>query len=199
MAALTKVAAASSLLVVVLCVGVCSSVCVEVPSETEAVQGSRMKLLCISCMKREEVSANTLVQWYYKTEGGIDEPIYKYENEKQELGSRFRGRLQWDGSIDMQDVSISVLNISLNDSGIYTCNVTREFNFEVHRPVVTRSTLIRLTVVEEAQYRTSADGESKETGNKRRACQGSRMGTDVALFVPSKVCHLSDSARLRMR
>ncbi|CAI5795249.1 sodium channel subunit beta-3 [Podarcis lilfordi] len=149
MAALTKVAAASSLLVVVLCVGVCSSVCVEVPSETEAVQGSRMKLLCISCMKREEVSANTLVQWYYKTEGGIDEPIYKYENEKQELGSRFRGRLQWDGSIDMQDVSISVLNISLNDSGIYTCNVTREFNFEVHRPVVTRSTLIRLTVVEE--------------------------------------------------
>ncbi|XP_034994700.1 sodium channel subunit beta-3 isoform X1 [Zootoca vivipara] len=131
-------------------VGVCSSVCVEVPSETEAVQGSRMKLLCISCMKREEVSANTLVEWYYKAEGGIDEPIYKYENEKQELGSRFRGRLQWDGSIDMQDVSISVLNISLNDSGIYTCNVTREFNFEVHRPVVTRSTLIRLTVVEEA-------------------------------------------------
>ncbi|XP_042328242.1 sodium channel subunit beta-3 [Sceloporus undulatus] len=149
MAALTKVASASSLLVV-LWVGVCSAVCVEVPSEKEAVQGSRMKLMCISCMKREEVSANTVVKWYYKTEGGQDIPIYEYRNEKRELESRFRGRLQWNGSADMQDVSISVLNISLNDSGTYTCNVTREFNFESHRPVFTRTTLIHLTVVEDA-------------------------------------------------
>lgn len=47
----------------------------------------------------------------------------------------------------MQDVSISVVNITLNDSGIYTCNVTREFDYEIHRPVFTSSTLIRLTVV----------------------------------------------------
>ncbi|XP_061449163.1 sodium channel subunit beta-3 [Rhineura floridana] len=149
MAALTKVAAASSLLVV-LWVGVCSAVCVEVPSETEAVQGSRMKLLCISCMKREEVSANTVVEWFYKAEGGTDESIYKYNDKKEEFGKRFYGRLQWDGSTDMQDVSISVLNITLNDSGTYTCNVTREFNFEVHRPVVTHSKLIHLTVAEKA-------------------------------------------------
>uniref|UniRef100_A0A8D0EAR8 Sodium channel regulatory subunit beta-3 n=1 Tax=Salvator merianae TaxID=96440 RepID=A0A8D0EAR8_SALMN len=148
MAALTKVACASSLLVV-LWASVCSAVCVEVPSETEAVQGSHMKLLCISCMKREEVSANTVVKWYYKAEGGKDEPIYEFQNEKREFGARFRGRLQWEGSSDMQDVSISVLNVTLNDSGIYTCNVSREFNFELHRPVVTKSTLIHLTVVEE--------------------------------------------------
>ncbi|KAL7981549.1 hypothetical protein Chor_005637 [Crotalus horridus] len=165
-------------------VGICSSVCVEVPSETEAVQGSRMKLLCISCMKREEVSANTLVKWFYKPEGGQDVAlwpiklyhvkhygvvymslraiakavppfsgalqIYEYNNEKRELESPFQGRLEWNGSADMQDVSISVLNISLNDSGIYTCNVTREFLFEAHRPIFTRSTLIHLTVVEDA-------------------------------------------------
>ncbi|KAJ7305003.1 hypothetical protein JRQ81_010756 [Phrynocephalus forsythii] len=148
MAALTKVAYASSLLAL-LWVGICSGVCVEVPSEKEAVQGSRMKLMCISCMKRAEVSANTVVKWYYKAEGGQDVQIYEYNNEKRELDSRFRGRLQWNGSADMQDVSISVLNISLNDSGIYTCNVTREFNFESHRPVFTRTTLIHLTVVEQ--------------------------------------------------
>ncbi|XP_015670345.2 sodium channel subunit beta-3 [Protobothrops mucrosquamatus] len=149
MAALTKVAYASTLLAA-LWVGICSSVCVEVPSETEAVQGSRMKLLCISCMKREEVSANTLVKWFYKPKGGQDVAIYEYNNEKRELESPFQGRLEWNGSADMQDVSISVLNISLNDSGIYTCNVTREFLFETHRPIFTSSTLIHLTVVEDA-------------------------------------------------
>lgn len=40
-------------------------VCVDVPSETEAVVGNPMKLTCISCMKREEVSAETRVDWYY--------------------------------------------------------------------------------------------------------------------------------------
>ncbi|XP_066495783.1 sodium channel regulatory subunit beta-3 [Tiliqua scincoides] len=149
MAALSRGAGAASLLAL-LCVGVCSAVCVKVPSETEAVQGSHMKLLCISCMKREEVSATTLVEWYYKADGGKDVPIYEYRNEQRELESRFSGRLQWNGSKDMQDVSISVLNITLNDSGIYTCNVTREFDYEIHRPVFTSTTLIRLTVVEAA-------------------------------------------------
>ncbi|ETE58068.1 Sodium channel subunit beta-3, partial [Ophiophagus hannah] len=93
-----------------------------------------MKLMCISCMKREEVLANTIVKWFYKPEGGQD----------------VAGRLEWNGSADMQDVSISVLNISLNDSGIYTCNVTREFLFETHRPIFTSSTLIHLTVMKDA-------------------------------------------------
>lgn len=50
----------------------CASVCVEVPSETEAVQGESMKLRCISCMKREEVEASTVVEWFYRPEGGKD-------------------------------------------------------------------------------------------------------------------------------
>lgn len=53
-------------------VGVCFPVCVEVPSETEAVQGNPMKLRCISCMKREEVEATTVVEWFYRPEGGKD-------------------------------------------------------------------------------------------------------------------------------
>lgn len=49
----------------------------------------------------------------------------------------------------MQDVSITVLNVTLNDSGTYTCNITREFEFEIHRPLFTSSRQIHLTVVEE--------------------------------------------------
>ncbi|XP_043356733.1 sodium channel subunit beta-3 isoform X3 [Dermochelys coriacea] len=108
-----------------------------------------MKLLCISCMKREEASASTVVEWFYKTEGGKDELIYEYRKVQHEFPSRFSGRLQWNGSKDMQDVSITVLNVTLNDSGIYTCNVTREFDFEIHHPLFTSSRLIHLTVVEE--------------------------------------------------
>lgn len=66
-----------------------------------------------------------------------------------EFPSRFSGRIQWNGSKDMQDVSITVLNVTLNDSGIYTCNITREFEFEIHRPLFTSSRVIQLTVVEE--------------------------------------------------
>ncbi|XP_050766806.1 sodium channel subunit beta-3 [Gymnogyps californianus] len=149
MAALPRLVCASSVVLVVWA-GFCSAVCVEVPSETEAVQGTHMKLLCISCMKREEVTASTVVEWFYRPEGGKDEPIYEYRKTNHEFPSRFSGRLQWNGSKDMQDVSITVLNVTLNDSGIYTCNITREFEFEIHRPLFTSSRLIHLTVVEEA-------------------------------------------------
>ncbi|KAM6334566.1 SCN3B protein, partial [Uria aalge] len=149
MAALPRLVCASSVVLLVWA-GFCSAVCVEVPSETEAVQGKDMKLLCISCMKREEVTASTEVEWFYRPEGGKDEPIYKHDKTNHEVPSRFSGRLQWNGSKDMQDVSITVLNVTLNDSGIYTCNITREFEFEIHRPLFTSSRLIHLTVVEEA-------------------------------------------------
>ncbi|NXY38197.1 SCN3B protein, partial [Pomatorhinus ruficollis] len=149
MAALPRMLCASAL-ALLLWAGFCSSVCVEVPSETEAVQGTDMKLLCISCMKREEVTASTVVEWFYRPEGGKDEPIYEYRKTNHEFPSRFSGRIQWNGSKDMQDVSITVLNVTLNDSGIYTCNITREFEFEIHRPLFQSSRLIHLTVVEEA-------------------------------------------------
>ncbi|NXR88835.1 SCN3B protein, partial [Hypocryptadius cinnamomeus] len=71
MAALPRLLCAAAL-ALLLWAGFCSSVCVEVPSETEAVQGMDMKLLCISCMKREEVTASTVVEWFYRPNGGKD-------------------------------------------------------------------------------------------------------------------------------
>ncbi|XP_053450862.1 sodium channel subunit beta-3 isoform X1 [Nycticebus coucang] len=76
--------------------------------------------------------------------------IYEYRNGHQEVESPFQGRLQWNGSKDLQDVSITVLNVTLNDSGLYTCNVSREFEFEAHRPFVKTTRLIPLRVTEEA-------------------------------------------------
>lgn len=148
MDALRQLCWASALLL--LTVDFCSPVCVEVPSETEAVQGTSMKLLCISCMKREEVSADTFVEWYYRPEGGDDYLIYEYSQGPQEHVSPFQGRVQWEGSKDMQDVSIIIHNVTMNDSGTFTCNVTRELKFEIHRPSVRSSRLIHLVVTEEA-------------------------------------------------
>lgn len=77
--------------------------------------------------------------------------IYEYRNGHQEVESPFQGRLQWNGSKDLQDVSITVLNVTLNDSGLYTCNVSREFEFEAHRPFVKTTRLIPLRVTEEGE------------------------------------------------
>lgn len=79
--------------------------------------------------------------------------IYEYRNGQQEVESPFQGRLQWNGSKDLQDVSITVLNVTLNDSGLYTCNVSREFEFEAHRPFVKTTRLIPLRVTEEGKSR----------------------------------------------
>lgn len=46
-------------------VRMCQPVCVDVPSDTEAVLGASMKLTCIACLKREEIKAKTRVDWYY--------------------------------------------------------------------------------------------------------------------------------------
>ncbi|XP_014448066.2 sodium channel subunit beta-3-like, partial [Tupaia chinensis] len=83
--------------------------------------------------------------------------IYEYRNGHQEVESPFQGRLQWNGSKDLQDVSITVLNVTLNDSGLYTCNVSREFEFEAHRPFVKTTRLIPLRVTEEGE----AEAESR--------------------------------------
>lgn len=43
----------------------CRPVCVDVPSDTEAVMGASMKLTCIACLRREEIKSKTRVDWYY--------------------------------------------------------------------------------------------------------------------------------------
>ncbi|CAL9683963.1 unnamed protein product [Knipowitschia caucasica] len=133
-------------------------VCVDVPSETEAVLGRSMRLTCIDCLKREEVKAKTRVDWFYRPNTTWSRiPIVKYHNDKPSvLDSPFRGRLFWNGSQDLQDLSISIQNVSFSDSGFYQCIVKREFIYAVGQirdyftPTASNIKNISLTVIEKA-------------------------------------------------
>ncbi|XP_052323166.1 sodium channel subunit beta-3 isoform X5 [Oncorhynchus keta] len=125
-----------SLLLLVLVVQVSRPVCVDVPSETEAVVGNPMKLTCISCMKREE--------------------IYLFDGHPRELEGPWRGRLVWNGSKDLQELSISILNVTMNDTGTYNCVVFRQFEFDSYSHSVTKTLVINLVVREEASDDTTA-------------------------------------------
>uniref|UniRef100_A0A8C3A379 Sodium channel regulatory subunit beta-3 n=1 Tax=Cyclopterus lumpus TaxID=8103 RepID=A0A8C3A379_CYCLU len=109
-------------------------VCVDVPSETDAVLGKSMKLTCIYCMKRDEIKAKTRVNWYFKPNEEKGNSSNKTHVGPIELDGPFKGRLAWNGSQDLQDVSIQIINVTYNDSGIYECNVSREFEFDFFKP-----------------------------------------------------------------
>lgn len=148
---ITRVSAVS-LSVLVLVVRVSQPVCVNVEPQpqTEAVLGSPMKLMCISCLKREELVPTTLVDWYYVPPQQEPIRIFLYDGGPRGLEGPWQGRLAWSGSKDLQDVSISILNVTLNDSGLYHCNVSRQFDFQSYRPFSNNTRQINLVVREEA-------------------------------------------------
>lgn len=134
-------------------------VCVDVPSETEAVLNQSMRLTCIDCMRREEVKAKTRVDWYYMpNETWSRTHVYKYEDDiPSELpDSPFKGRLVWNGSHDLQDVSIRIVNVTFSDSGFYQCRVYRQFQFDFFTPTASTIKNITLKVKEKASKDTTA-------------------------------------------
>lgn len=75
--------------------------------------------------------------------------IYKYEGDTAvELDGPLKGRLTWNGSQDLQDVSIQIHYVTYNDSGIYECHVLREFEFNFFTPSVLIINNITLKVKE---------------------------------------------------
>ncbi|XP_017347112.1 sodium channel subunit beta-3 isoform X1 [Ictalurus punctatus] len=139
------------LMLLIFAVEECRPVCVDAISDTEAVLGSPMKLTCILCMKREEISAQTKVSWYYRPDqDAVRQMIYKYDGKPKEVEGPWKGRLLWNGSKDLQDVSISISNVSLNDSGLYECEVHRQFSFNSYSPSTEKTFEIELVVREKA-------------------------------------------------
>uniref|UniRef100_A0A673IP38 Sodium channel regulatory subunit beta-3 n=1 Tax=Sinocyclocheilus rhinocerous TaxID=307959 RepID=A0A673IP38_9TELE len=136
-------------------------VCVDVASNTEATVGGVMKLTCIYCMKREEISAETKVDWFY-TGSASDYRrmlIYLYDREPQEPEDAemyWKGRLTWIGSKDLQDISISIVNVSANDSGTYECEVSRFFELDSFKHSTTKKITIELKVKMQASVDTTA-------------------------------------------
>uniref|UniRef100_A0A673KX68 Sodium channel regulatory subunit beta-3 n=1 Tax=Sinocyclocheilus rhinocerous TaxID=307959 RepID=A0A673KX68_9TELE len=134
-------------------------VCVDVASDTEAVVGRVMKLTCIYCMKREEISAETKVDWFFIGEDKRKVLIYQFDREPQmpeDVEMYWKDRLTWKGSQDLQDISISILNVTLNDSGTYECEVSRFFEFNSFKHSTTKKTTIDLKVKMKASRDTTA-------------------------------------------
>ncbi|XP_059940972.1 sodium channel subunit beta-1 isoform X2 [Mesoplodon densirostris] len=110
--------------------------CVEVDSETEAVYGMTFKILCISCKRRSETTAETFTEWTFRQKGTEEfVKILRYENEVLQLeeDERFEGRVVWNGSRgtkDLQDLSIFITNVTYNHSGDYECHVYRLLFFD---------------------------------------------------------------------
>ncbi|XP_037642131.1 sodium channel, voltage-gated, type I, beta a isoform X1 [Sebastes umbrosus] len=112
----------------------CHGACVEVDSDTEAVVNKGFKLGCISCKMRGEVKATAQVNWYFKASNETNFTlIYNYENKNSSvIDPRFEKRLDWNGSkdtVDIQDGSIYILNVSFDDMGTYRCFFDRTLKY----------------------------------------------------------------------
>lgn len=59
------------------------------------------------------------------------------------------GRLEWIGSKDNQDLSISITNATQNDSGRYECVVLRQFSFNLHTATIKKNVTVIDLVVRE--------------------------------------------------
>ncbi|XP_067306893.1 sodium channel subunit beta-3 isoform X2 [Pseudorasbora parva] len=134
-------------------------VCVDVPSDTEAIVGRAKKLTCIYCMKREEISAETKVEWSYISPDQEKVLIYLYDRKPQEpedVDEQWKGRLTWNGSKDLQDLSISIQNVTLNDTGTYECKVSRFFEFDSFKLSASKTITIDLDVKKKASQDIAA-------------------------------------------
>ncbi|XP_015192033.2 sodium channel subunit beta-1-like [Lepisosteus oculatus] len=129
--------------------------CVEVDSRTEAVTGHGFKLGCISCKRRGEVAASAYVEWYFQAKGESDfVQIYEYRDQTPAiLHEQFLERLAWNGSKrtdDLQDGSLYILNVTLNDTGTYRCHFYRTLFLHIQEHHTNATKLVQLSVVEEA-------------------------------------------------
>ncbi|XP_026861112.2 sodium channel, voltage-gated, type I, beta a isoform X1 [Electrophorus electricus] len=149
---------------VVLCVmqgRLSNGACVEVDSDTEAVVGHGFKLGCISCKMRGEVQASATVDWWFMAKGESEfSHIYSYIDMTGMVNDeRFLDRLNWMGSkntFDLQDGSIYILNVTLNDTGTYRCYFDRTLTFNYYEFRTNINKTITLNVVPKATRGTAS-------------------------------------------
>nr|XP_042124570.1 sodium channel subunit beta-1 isoform X1 [Peromyscus maniculatus bairdii] len=191
--------------------------CVEVDSETEAVYGKTFKILCISCKRRSETSAETFTEWTFRQKGTEEfVKILRYENEVLQLeeDERFEGRVVWNGSRgtkDLQDLSIFITNVTYNHSGDYECHVYRLLffdNYEHNTSVVKK---IHLEVVDKeplpppytlpgpcSQQRHGVHRVGDHDVRADRGVDYMAGGGDGVLLQEDSYCHGSRRARERL-
>uniref|UniRef100_A0A8C6T0J1 Sodium channel regulatory subunit beta-3 n=1 Tax=Neogobius melanostomus TaxID=47308 RepID=A0A8C6T0J1_9GOBI len=132
------------ILLLVLCLSLphALAACSEVDSMTEAVAGKGHLLGCISCKRREEVSASTTVDWHFRPPGELEyRHIFHYKHPTADiLDDDFSGRLEWRGTQhdDIQIGAVYLSNVTFNDSGTYLCTLHRTLFLPVQNEEVSR-------------------------------------------------------------
>ncbi|XP_068615272.1 sodium channel subunit beta-1 [Brachionichthys hirsutus] len=150
----------SLFVVLSLFVSQCSGGCAEVDSMTEAVAGGGFLLGCISCKKREEVSARATVDWHFKPVGEEEfRHIFHYDHPAAHvLDGNFSNRLEWYGTRDrdIQTGAIYIQNVTFNDTGTYRCTIRRTLLLAQYDQHVTVEKEVELRVVSEANRELTA-------------------------------------------
>ncbi|XP_061530086.1 sodium channel, voltage-gated, type I, beta a isoform X1 [Phycodurus eques] len=173
-------------LLVVLQAGACAGACVEVDSDTEAVANRGFKLGCISCKRRGEVKATAAVTWLFKALNDDNfSHLYSYEDEHGSiLDERFESRVQWRGNrrtLDLQDGSIYIANVTFNDTGTYMCVFSRVLVYDDYTFHTNTSKIINVRVVPTAVASGGDDLLLQEDLSRRRGgLEGERLGKVLA-------------------
>ncbi|KAF3839492.1 hypothetical protein F7725_018209 [Dissostichus mawsoni] len=107
----------------------CRGACVEVDSNTEAVEKKGFKLGCISCKKRGEVPASAFVDWYFSY--SVDHNFTIYQNKEANITDE-RSLNVFNNTNDLQDGSIFILNVTFNDTGLYRCIFSRTLMYPAY-------------------------------------------------------------------
>ncbi|XP_039368044.1 sodium channel subunit beta-1 [Mauremys reevesii] len=145
-----------SLLLCLILVSSCWAGCVEVDSHTEAVFGMTFKILCISCKKRSETSAEAYTEWYFREKGTeIFTRILRYDPDAllEVVDERFQDLVVWNGSKntrDLQDLSIFLTNVTYAQAGEYLCRVDRNLTFDGYVYNIVINKTIHVEVVDKA-------------------------------------------------
>ncbi|XP_071763253.1 sodium channel regulatory subunit beta-1 [Centroberyx gerrardi] len=143
-----------------LFVSQCHGGCSEVDSLTEAVAGEGFLLGCISCKIREEVSAETTVDWHFKPEGEEEfRSIFHYDHPNAYiLHEDFSSRLEWRGTrdADIQIGAVYIQNVTFNDTGTYRCTFHRTLSLSRAGEHFTVEKEVELSVVAVANRELTA-------------------------------------------
>uniref|UniRef100_A0A8C7SA85 Sodium channel regulatory subunit beta-3 n=1 Tax=Oncorhynchus mykiss TaxID=8022 RepID=A0A8C7SA85_ONCMY len=132
----------------------CHGGCAEVDSMTEAVAGESFLMGCISCKRREEVQAQTTVDWHFRATGEEEYiHIFHYDHpHPNTLHEDFNDRLEWQGTMGSKDVQIGAIfihNVTFNDTGTYRCTFQRTLFLPLDNEYITVEKEVELTVVAE--------------------------------------------------
>ncbi|KAM4567873.1 sodium channel regulatory subunit beta-1 isoform 1-T1 [Fundulus diaphanus] len=138
----------------------CHAGCAEVDSQTEAVAGEGFLLGCISCKRREEVSARATVDWHFKPLQEDDfRHIFHYDHPAAAvLHEDFSDRLEWQGTLngDVQIGAVYIQNVTFNDTGTYRCTFHRTLFLPLQLENVVVEKEVELTVVAVANRELTA-------------------------------------------